>query len=157
MSAELIVQLAEVADASAIVQFLQRVRHETDYVVYDQETWTSEQQAKLIAQYQQHPTALMVLAKVEEEVVGLLTLLPLGDEGTSVELGVVVAQAYWGYGIGSELMALGIDFAQESGIERLELEVLKQNQAAQRLYRKFGFEQETELEQTLLYAYHFAK
>jgi putative acetyltransferase len=56
-------------------------------------------------------------------------------------LGMMVHPAYWGKGIGSQLMATIIDLADNwLNVQRLELEVNADNPAGVRLYRKFGFE-----------------
>jgi putative acetyltransferase len=59
----------------------------------------------------------------------------------SAGLGMMVHPAYWGKGIGSQLMAGVIDLADTwLNIQRLELGVNVDNPAGIRLYRKFGFE-----------------
>ncbi|UQZ36409.1 GNAT family N-acetyltransferase [Paenibacillus sp. PK3_47] len=58
------------------------------------------------------------------------------------EFGVGVLQEFWGYGIGSHLLQESIEWADNSGITRLTLNVLERNESAIRLYSKQGFEQE---------------
>lgn len=58
-------------------------------------------------------------------------------------LGMYVHPAYWGRGIGSALVAAGLDIADNwLDLKRMELGVYTHNEAAVRLYEKFGFEKE---------------
>ena len=54
-------------------------------------------------------------------------------------LGLVVLKDWWGQGIGRQLMAHAIAWAQEQGFEQLELDVIAGNDRAQSLYRSLGF------------------
>ncbi|OKP82680.1 GNAT family N-acetyltransferase [Paenibacillus sp. P32E] len=70
-------------------------------------------------------------------------------EGTSlkrlshqVEFGIGVLQEYWGVGIGSQLLAASIHWAEASGIRKITLKVLETNNKAIALYQKLGFEEE---------------
>ncbi|MGO4531322.1 GNAT family N-acetyltransferase [Paenibacillus sp. 2TAF8] len=59
-----------------------------------------------------------------------------------VEFGVCVAQSFWGYGIGGELLKMSLQWADENGIEKVALKVLATNDKAIRLYEANGFEKE---------------
>jgi RimJ/RimL family protein N-acetyltransferase len=58
------------------------------------------------------------------------------------EIGMAVARAWRGRGIGSALLAAGIEKARAEGLHKLSLEVFPQNEAALALYRRFGFVEE---------------
>jgi ribosomal protein S18 acetylase RimI-like enzyme len=58
------------------------------------------------------------------------------------EVGMLVAQAWRGRGIGSALLAAAIEKARDDGLHKLSLEVFPHNDAAIALYRKFGFVEE---------------
>ncbi|WP_225923134.1 GNAT family N-acetyltransferase [Pseudomonas xantholysinigenes] len=61
-------------------------------------------------------------------------------------LGMGVASAWQNQGIGSRLMAAALDIADNwMNLGRVELTVYADNEAAQALYRKFGFEIEGRL------------
>ena len=56
---------------------------------------------------------------------------------------MMVAPGYWGYGIGSQLVAGITDLADNwLGLRCIDLEVTTDNPAGIALYRKFGFEHE---------------
>ena len=158
MNDEVVLRLAEIDDAAKIIQLLQQVKQETSYLVLDPMTLTIEKEQELIARYADHPCALMVVAETAGEIIGILTLLPLAtSEQHKVELGVCVLAAYWGQGIGSNLMEVGLDFAAHSDIECIELEVVKDNRAAIRLYEKFGFVKVAEQVDTIQMTYSVKK
>lgn len=62
-----------------------------------------------------------------------------GDPGIGV-LGIQVRKSCRGQGLGSLLMGCLIDHSRRTGFRRLELQVLKGNAAAIRLYTRFGFD-----------------
>jgi putative acetyltransferase len=60
-------------------------------------------------------------------------------------LGMMVAPEWRGRGVGSALMEAAIAWARRSGVEKLELSVYPDNDAARALYAKFGFREEGRL------------
>lgn len=60
-------------------------------------------------------------------------------------LGIAVAPAHRGRGVGSALLTEAFDWARGVGVEKLVLSVYPHNDAAIALYRKFGFVQEGRL------------
>ena len=62
----------------------------------------------------------------------------LGEDAHIVTLAVIPEERQ--KGVGSLLMVSLIQAAKQRGARNLTLEVRSSNQAAQRLYRKFGFE-----------------
>ncbi len=90
---------------------------------------------------------LPLTAEVEGEVIGNAGLHPatLGSQRRAhvMALGISVATAWQGQGVGSALMAAMIDYADRwANVQRIELTVYTDNAAAVALYRKFGFETE---------------
>ncbi len=78
-----------------------------------------------------------VVALHDGRVVGHVSLVPGEAEGH--ELAIFVHQDYQGVGVGSHLLAAGLDRARECGVDRVWLTVERQNRRAKRLYRRAGF------------------
>ena len=58
------------------------------------------------------------------------------------ELGMAVLREWRGRGVGSALLAAGIEWARERGLHKLSLSVFPHNTGAIALYRKHGFVEE---------------
>ena len=81
-----------------------------------------------------------IVAVQDDELVGFLHF-----EATRhgfADLGMQVARAWRGRGVGSALLAAAIEKAKADGLHKLSLEVFPHNEAAIALYRKFGFVEE---------------
>lgn len=135
MEVELLIRQALTSDAQVIISLLEQVQQETHFV--QMEMHTVEQQEKLLNQYAQATYSIMLVAELSGQVIGIANLIAQSAE--VAELGVCVIQDYWGYGIGTALVADLLDFAEEVGLARIELEVLRENERAIRLYQSFAF------------------
>jgi len=93
-----------------------------------------------------HSTELHLVAEVQGEVIASAGLHPCGPavrRRHAMGLGMSVAVPWQGRGVGSALMAALCDYADNwVGALRIELGVYADNERAQALYRKFGFELE---------------
>jgi ribosomal protein S18 acetylase RimI-like enzyme len=58
------------------------------------------------------------------------------------DLGMAVLAAWRGRGVGSALLAEGIDQARAAGAHKIALQVWPHNRAAIALYERFGFQRE---------------
>ena len=81
-----------------------------------------------------------LVAVADGAIVGLLHL-QASRHGFG-ELGMAVARAWRGRGVGSALLAAGIEWARERDLHKLTLAVFPHNNAAIALYEKFGFVEE---------------
>jgi RimJ/RimL family protein N-acetyltransferase len=82
--------------------------------------------------------AEMFVAVLDGRIVGTLGMNGLGR----TELGMYVASDMRGRGIGRALMGAAIEWARSKGVYKITLDVWPHNEAALRLYRSFGFEEE---------------
>jgi ribosomal protein S18 acetylase RimI-like enzyme len=80
------------------------------------------------------------VAVAGEEIVGSASVIASGH-GYG-ELGMEVARAWRGRGVGSALLVAAIAFARERGLHKVSLSVFPHNTAAIALYRKYGFVEE---------------
>ena len=78
------------------------------------------------------------VAEVDGQIVGMISLHGSGR----LDLGMFVASAHRGKGIGRALMDAAIAHARSSGAFKISLEVWPHNAAAIALYRKYGFVEE---------------
>ena len=83
--------------------------------------------------------AIYLSAQVDGRVVGYAGMWSVCGEGHITN--IAVHPEYRQVGIGSRLMERLIDIAKEEGISWMTLEVRKSNLVAQRLYKKYGFEE----------------
>ncbi len=83
------------------------------------------------------------VADVGGKAVGMISLYQSNNPrmAHSASMGMMVHPAYWGKGIGSQLMAAIVNLADNwLNVQRIDLEVNVDNPAGVRLYHKFGFE-----------------
>ena len=142
-------------DAEEIVAFYNRVGGETTYLSFVENEYplnVEEQKANIISTDQQ-PNSVMILATVEDQIIGLGTI----TSGNKIkarhcgELGIVVTEKFQGKGIGSELIRRMIEWCKSNGITtKIQLDTRKDNTMAVELYKKFGFQIEGELKNTTL-------
>jgi putative acetyltransferase len=106
----------------------------------DEETWRS----RLAESTVPGKTDLLLVAERGGEVVGSAGLHPAGPmlrRRHAMFLGISVASAMQGQGVGSALMAALVDYADRwAQVLRLELTVFTDNLPAIALYRRFGFQ-----------------
>lgn len=140
MAKEIIFRLAEPTDAANILQLLKQLQTESDTFLVDSDltSLTPDVEAQQIKLINQSLTNLMALAVLNDQLIGIVTVDGLTREVG--EVGIAVLKAYQGFTIGTNLMALAIDWATDySQLSTLTLEVFKDNQVAIHLYRKMGF------------------
>ena len=120
-------------DQRAIVQLLATVAEERDGIVTeppidaDEWAWGWRLDGTLVA-------------ISSGEVVGWLHVEP--SHFGFGEIGMLVASAWRGVGVGTALVEAAIEWGRERGLHKLTLSVFPHNQAAIALYRKFRFEEE---------------
>ncbi len=143
----LLIREAEKQDAPALLNYVQTVAGETDFLTFGPGEFnlSVEDEETFIENSRQAPNQVALIAEMDGEIAGLLHVegSPKKRLRHNGEFGITVRKTYWGKGIGAHLMEAMIDWAKDSGvIRKLNLKVLVNNTNAIRLYERFGFEKE---------------
>ena len=133
--AEFEVRDGRVEEARALVELFAAVAEERDGIA-------TEPPVDLDARTEQFAASIdhTIVAVADGELVGLLHLEP--TRHGFADLGMLVARAWRGRGVGSALLAAAVERARADGLHKLTLEVFPHNEAGIALYRKFGFVEE---------------
>ena len=99
-----------------------------------------EQEQRFLENVHSDPGSIHLIALKDGKIIadGSLSGFPRRMSHRA-DLGISVVKEEWNHGIGSMLMERLIDFAKDSGIELINLEVRADNAAAIHLYQKYGF------------------
>lgn len=138
---EVIVEEAQLSDAKALVDLLSQVSQETDFVVA--ETILSQEDMEIfLERHLESVNEICLVVRVGKELAGVLNVSSTSSPQTNHigDVFIAVQEKYWGYGFGSLLMEVALDWACHTPvIRRLELTVQARNSRAVHLYEKFGF------------------
>lgn len=141
---DLEIRKANPDDASDIIVYIDQISRETEYLTFGRGEFgiTVEQEVQFIEGLLESDNKLMLLAFLENKLIGQLTLM--GGSRPRIkhtgELGISVLQEYWRQGIATELIRYSLAWAKETGIIRkVNLKVRSDNRGAIRLYESLGF------------------
>ncbi len=142
-----IIRKTEKSDAKALVEYLSYVGGESDFLSFGagQFGMSAEQEEEYIEAVLKKDNALSIIAEVNGKVVGNLNFNAGSRQRTehTGEFGISISKAYWGYGIGEELIKYMINWSKGSGIIRkINLRTRSDNERAIKLYKKLGFTEE---------------
>lgn len=137
-------------DAAAVVDYLDRIAAETDFLSFGAGELgrTVTQQADDIQGFTDPSKGLMLKAVIDSELAGLIVIHRkrrprMHHRG---ELGVSVAQKFWGLGLGRDLCEAAIVESRHIGLTRIELCTREDNARALRLCEDLGFQIEGRLQ-----------
>lgn len=140
-SSRFAVRRATAADVERLVELFVAVAAEGRWIgreVVDR----SERHAELMAALASSDNGVFVA----EAAGGVMGHLGIVRRAYGVaDLGMMVAEGWRGRGVGSALLAAGLGWAKEAGAHKVALQVWPHNEAARRLYRRFGFVEEGRL------------
>lgn len=142
-----VIREACVDDAVNLNEFLKTIILETDHFGYESDEFiiTDEQQAHTISMFSQADNAILLVATLNDKIVGDLSFRAGSSKKFNHvgEFGVQVLKDYWNLGIGKELIKYLINWAKENkSIYKISLRVRADNQNAIYVYKKLGFEEE---------------
>jgi len=83
---------------------------------------------------------LVICKKDDDQKIGTVNLSSIDQKNQKAEFGVMISEAYWNNGYAFEASNRLINYAfNEFNLNKIYLEVLKENEAAINLYQKLGF------------------
>lgn len=129
-------------DAKAMLEFTRQAGSETDNLTFGAEGLglTLEQEAAFIESMRDDPRTVFLCAWKDGRMIGTGSLRGMNRRMKHrAGLAISVLKSEWNKGVGSALMERLIGFAEETGIEIIELEVRCDNKRAIHLYEKYGF------------------
>lgn len=134
-------------DAGAIIDFYNMTGAETIYLSFcgGEYKATLEQQRDIIDDVNSSKNNMMLLAKINDEIIGIGTITSNQKiKGRHVgNLGIAVAKKYCNAGVGKVMMDDLISWCRTNHItKKLSLVTAEDNHRARALYEKCGFETE---------------
>ncbi|WP_334330282.1 GNAT family N-acetyltransferase [Companilactobacillus sp. HBUAS59699] len=149
MSEQLTLREAIPTDAANLLTFLKRVSTQSNFIEHASlnEVTVQMEEESIDAIYNSTKNELIV-AIFDDDIIGFCRLEEI-VEGVA-EFGVVVDSDFWNNGIASYLTEEALDWASDSVLNKLKLEVYKNNPAAIHIYQKYGFATESETDKTII-------
>lgn len=128
-----------IEDAKALSQLVDSVARERRFLA-STKGFTVDSTESFI-QFVLAANGVHLVAVVDDAIIGWCDITPVSFEGmTHVgRLGMGVKASHRGRGIGKRLLKTALERAFGNGLERVELEVFRSNQAAVHLYQSQGF------------------
>lgn len=133
-------------DAKALSDYKKQVFDESDYLSRPGSEYniTLEEEIETIRKMLEMENVLLWIAVEDGEIISYMHINAnsLSRMKHSASMGITVKKSWRGKGVGKHMMADAISFFESSSLHRLELTVVKENQVAVELYKKFGFVEE---------------
>lgn len=132
-------------DAGALVALAEQVAREPEGWLLTTDGWRSVgEERRYLRAVRRYPHAAVFVAADGGTVVARLSLSrdPHPSSPHVADLGLMVAAAHRGRGIGRALLDRAACWAADAGVRKLELHVFPWNEPAIRLYESFGFRRE---------------
>jgi len=138
---------ADPSDAEALVRLAEAVSAEPEgWLISANGNWRSVgDERRYLKALRRYPNAAVFVAERSDgEIVGRMSLARDAHPASAhvADLGLMVAKHARGQGVGRALLEAAVEWARGAGIRKLELHVFPWNEAAIRLYERFGFERE---------------
>ncbi len=139
----LTISKASIEDASDIVNFLNEVAGETDFLTFGFNDFfiTPTEEKKIIKSCLEKNISLMLVGKLDNNIISQL-FLQRSDKARLWhfgEINITVSKEHWGKSIGRHMLAAAIEWALNNNISKLQLQVRTDNTRAISLYQKLGF------------------
>jgi RimJ/RimL family protein N-acetyltransferase len=140
-----IVRPAQPSDAEGLTKLGTAVGSEPEGWLVTTNGWrTVNDERRYLRAIRRYPNAAVFVAEDEGAIVGRLSVARDQHPASAhvADLGLMVAASHRRRGIGTRLLDAAVAWARESGVKKLELHVFPWNEAAIRLYERYGFVKE---------------
>ncbi|MGO9952773.1 MAG: N-acetyltransferase family protein [Dissulfurispiraceae bacterium] len=143
---EISLRLASPDDSTGIIKTLKSPAPERSYVLTEQVGKSVQAERTYLTSLNTEKDLLLV-ATNGSEIVGVMAVLQ-ADEGRRPEsvnaahIGLHIMEAYRGFGIGSQMLKYGIEWAQEHGFKMLAACIFTTNMSSLNIFKKTGFTEE---------------
>jgi putative acetyltransferase len=136
---DLVIRAATTQDVEEMVDLYLRVAEEGLFI--SMEPPVDRHERRLWLQHRLDDSwTLVLVGVVAGEIIGYLTAV--GSARDPAELGLGVAKAWRGHGVGSRLVEAAIAWGRAHDVHKLAAEVFPHNQPTLHLFEKLGFERE---------------
>ena len=141
---QLLIRSMEAGDAAAAIWLMRKAAGETDFLMRESEEcgMTIAQEQAYIARMNDSPCEAFVGSFIGGELAGMANVSQIAPRARvrhRATVGISIAKAYWGRGIGTAMMRTLMDLSKGMGYEQIELEVVDKNKRAIALYERLGF------------------
>lgn len=132
-------------DAEKMIEYLKMTSEETHFMVrYPEEiNMTTDKEIEFLKDNLNSDKDMMIAAFVNNELAGNAGINCVGNHiklKHRAVFGISIKRKYWNNGIGNALLREVIEQSRQMGYEQIELGVFSDNEKAQALYKKCGFE-----------------
>jgi len=140
-----IVRPAEPGDAEGLTELGDAVGSEPEGWLVTTNGWrNAADERRYLRAIRRYANAAVFVAEEEGCIVGRLSIARDQHPASLhvADLGLMVAASHRRRGIGSALLDAAVEWAREAGVRKLELHVFPWNDAAIKLYERYGFVKE---------------
>ena len=141
----MIIRRAEPKDAEGLTRLGEAVGSEPEGWLVTTNGWRQvADERRYLRAIRRYPNAAVFVADDDGLIVGRLSIARDQHPASRhvADLGLMVAMTHRRQGIGTGLLETALEWARESEVRKLELHVFPHNEAAIKLYEKFGFVKE---------------
>jgi RimJ/RimL family protein N-acetyltransferase len=141
------IRCAQPDDAEALLAYIRPVAEETEFFVIEPDEFpaTVDEERTWIQEHLDHPGKIILLAEAGGTIIGSVTFEAGNFRRVSHRgsLGLAVVREWRERGVGTTLLQVLLEWAESNPvIEKVCLDVFATNDAAIRLYKRLGFEEE---------------
>ena len=131
-------------DAEALLEFLNQLDFEAQYILYDQNERDTnvDKLRSYLEKLSQQSSRMFIAIDNQNKILGYLfgEIQPFNRVAHVVKLNIGILKRTQKRGIAEQLGALCLQYAKQNGIKRAEVTVIKENLASLALCRRMGFE-----------------